>query len=73
MQRVTSAQLPVPGSTTLHSGNLSSIHLEVIFSLLGNLPVSPSSLTPWRGRKDLTGAGGQAAGPVPATAKARPL
>ena len=72
MQSVTSAQSPLPGSTILHSGNLSSIRLEVIFSLLGNLPVSPSSLTPWWGRKELTGLG-QAAGPVPATAKARSL
>lgn len=62
MQSMTSAQSPLPGSTILHSGNLSSIRLEVIFSLLGNLPVSPSSLTPWRGRKELTGAAGRQQG-----------
>ncbi|XP_070118159.1 uncharacterized protein [Equus przewalskii] len=42
-------------------------------TLPGNLPVSPSSLTPWLGQKELKGPLGQAARPVPALPRARPF
>lgn len=62
-QNVASSQTPLPGGTTQRSGHLPIISLEVIFSFLGNLPVSPSSLPSWLGRKELKGLVGQAARP----------
>lgn len=52
------------------SGNLSSIPLGV-FSFLGNLSISTSSLTPRLGLKELKGPVGQAARPAAAMPKAR--
>lgn len=57
------------------SGNLPSISLEV-FSFLGNLSVSPSSLIPWLGHKELKGPVGQAASlplPCPRPGHSSPL
>lgn len=62
-QNVASSQTPLAGGNTQRSGHLPSISLEVISSFLGNLPVSPSSLPSWLGRKELKGLVGQAARP----------